>query len=693
MTITLPNGATIDIIPSDSSARYAQLTGEDYLEIRFENPEHIEIAPGSSAVFNGTTYYVERPQDVKIVHRRKYEYTLTMYTAASRLKYLPFVNPDDGRVEFSVTGDASVHMALLVRAINSITGGQWSAGSVISGTEEAVITYSSLSLWESLELIAETFSTEFEIPGNTIHLRNVSYNKSLPLHLEYGKAKGLKSGITRNNLKNDPPVVAVAVKGGSRNLNTATNENAYGAKTLHMPLQVTHGIPNVIGFDGSKFAYSSYSQSGYSYDEEQGFNASAAKYYMISEDGRFLYYAGRNGLSPIMPSLTAGTKMDTIDLSKIYPTLTHTVSSVVAHQESSHGADGTVETYYVYDIGYDDGGIDYNEAMIPGTSSLTVIFQTGMLAGRELNANYYATPSPHIRILPKFIDDDRIPGGVFVPASGDTFRVFGCMLPQEYICNNTDHTGAEWDMAREAVVYMFGHGNLRYTWSNADLSGIFAAGMTQAQFEKIRIGGFVSFVDPEVQTEELLIRITEIKQPLNHPKWMEIRLEDYTLVRSRRRADNVAQSQAIAERINIEQTLSDQERDISRRPTIDKVSEIVEETVEEKNATSTNTTAYWNAHSTYIPRKGEVIIYSDGGSITQDGQTILVPKIKIGTGNDYLGQLPFVNQDDTNELDDHISDMVRHITAAERSLWNSKLNIDPNPASHFANETIIFNRN
>lgn len=107
----------------------------------------------------------------------------------------------------------------------------------------------------------------------------------------------------------------------------------------------------------------------------------------------------------------------------------------------------------------------------------------------------------------------------------------------------------------------------------------------------------------------------------------------------------------------------------------------------------TNTTAYWNAHRTYIPKKGEVIIYSDGGSITQDGQTIYIPKIKIGTGNDYLGQLPFVNQDDMNELDDHISDMVRHITAAERSSWNSKLNIDPNPASHYSNETILFNRN
>ena len=59
----------------------------------------------------------------------------------------------------------------------------------------------------------------------------------------------------------------------------------------------------------------------------------------------------------------------------------------------------------------------------------------------------------------------------------------------------------------------------------------------------------------------------------------------------------------------------------------------------------TNTTAYWNAHSTYIPKKGEVIIYSDGGSITEGGTTVYIPKIKIGDGTTTVVNLPFTDSD------------------------------------------------
>ena len=67
MTITLANGNTLAIDPSDDSARYAELTGDDRVELKFELPQHAEIAPGSSISFEGKTYYVERPQDVEII--------------------------------------------------------------------------------------------------------------------------------------------------------------------------------------------------------------------------------------------------------------------------------------------------------------------------------------------------------------------------------------------------------------------------------------------------------------------------------------------------------------------------------------------------------------------------------------------------------------------------------------------------
>lgn len=88
-----------------------------------------------------------------------------------------------------------------------------------------------------------------------------------------------------------------------------------------------------------------------------------------------------------------------------------------------------------------------------------------------------------------------------------------------------------------------------------------------------------------------------------------------------------------------------------------------------------NTTAYWNEHATIIPKKGDIYIYSDGSSFEEDGQTILVPLIKIGTGDEYLGLLPFVGEDESRRLSNHINDNVRHITAEERASWNNKVTV------------------
>lgn len=59
----------------------------------------------------------------------------------------------------------------------------------------------------------------------------------------------------------------------------------------------------------------------------------------------------------------------------------------------------------------------------------------------------------------------------------------------------------------------------------------------------------------------------------------------------------------------------------------------------------TNTTAYWREHSTYVPLKGDVIVYSDGSTTEQGGVTVYVPKIKIGDGVTTIGNLPFTDSD------------------------------------------------
>lgn len=102
-------------------------------------------------------------------------------------------------------------------------------------------------------------------------------------------------------------------------------------------------------------------------------------------------------------------------------------------------------------------------------------------------------------------------------------------------------------------------------------------------------------------------------------------------------------------------------------------------------------TAYWNSHSSYIPKQGEIIIYSDKSSKEVDGETVYIPGIKVGSGNAYVSDLAFVGDDVADFLLAHINDNVRHITAAERSSWNNKLNVDDN--FEVVDGVLIFNRN
>ena len=99
------------------------------------------------------------------------------------------------------------------------------------------------------------------------------------------------------------------------------------------------------------------------------------------------------------------------------------------------------------------------------------------------------------------------------------------------------------------------------------------------------------------------------------------------------------------------------------------------------------TTAEWQTHSTYIAPEGTLCIYTDASTYTDgDDNTIVVPGLKISNGINTIMDSPFIGDDIRKILNDHINDQVRHITSAERTFWNRKLNCD------LSDENLIFNR-
>lgn len=477
-----------EILSSDNSYRYRSIMGDNSITLYFSLFEHREIPVGSYCDFEGERYTLMRPQNITMQHTRHFDYTLILEAEQAKLKFRKFRNNVDGRLKFSLTAKPSEHLAMLVDAMNRSDSG-WKVASNCLQAVEQCINYDHASCFEALSQMAEAFKTEWEIKGKTIALRKVEYNKQNALPLSYGKGNGFKSGVSRTNYNEEPPIGTLFVQGGSDNIDFSQ----YGSQELHLPKD------GIIGYDGSKF------------DNEQGYNASKAREYIADSGG---FSIRRHRPANNTPMLAESS----LDCSTIYPKRVGKVSDWVCVNAGKH-------FYDLYDstIPLD---LDYSKCLIKG-EKMTVIFQSGMLAGKEFEVNYHHD-NRRFEIVPQEIDGQIMPNETFKPksgADGDTYAVFHCYLPKAYIREDSKKEGAEWDMMREAVRYMYDHESETYTFKGA-LDGIWAKRDWENIGGRIGLGEFIEFTDENLTDKPILIRIVGIKDFLNNPHAPEIELSN-----------------------------------------------------------------------------------------------------------------------------------------------------------------------
>jgi len=117
-----------------------------------------------------------------------------------------------------------------------------------------------------------------------------------------------------------------------------------------------------------------------------------------------------------------------------------------------------------------------------------------------------------------------------------------------------------------------------------------------------------------------------------------------------------------------------------------------------------DTTEHWNNAVGFIPMAGEVIIYDDyqvkTWQVEEYGEVVTktknIPGIKIGTGNAYVQDLAFVDEDIRDTLMEHINNADIHTSLAEKLFWNNKVNVDDayeKIHDELEDETLIINRN
>ncbi len=531
MTIYDAHGKEIlTVTPDDTSYRHREVMGDDNLVLKFSLAEHVEIPVGAVCTFQGETYTLARPEALTMRHSRDFEYTVTMEGPQYRAGIWKFRNTSDGRVKFSLTALPSEHLQMFVDNMNAREEEgerEWTAGECVEH-DEVCVCYDHAYCIEALGQMAEAFGTEWEIDGaaRTVHLRKVEYYRDAPLELSYGRGNGLKPDVGRSNSSDDLPVEILYAQGGSDNIDRSkypqelhkskdpTTDDTYGGDGTGNAQNNNSGellLPpqREIGYDGESFFYK----------DGEGWDGEDVRHYVVDGQG---YYVRRSDRE-------LETKAeDSLDCSEIYPKRVGEVTEVI--EVDGTDDDGTPQQWYDFTDGSLD--FDYNLYLMDG-ETMTVIFQSGELAGREFDVNYYHEAvgdkaARRFEIVPDEIDGMVMPGGSFVPKAGDRYAVFGCMLPNEYICNDGDHSGAEWDMLRECVKYLYDNEEQKFTFTGK-MDGIWSAQDWDNIGAKVRPGGFILFTDPRFQPDGELVRIVGVKDYVNSPQSPELELSNETV--------------------------------------------------------------------------------------------------------------------------------------------------------------------
>lgn len=487
------NKEILSISVDDNSYRQRELMGEHRLTLYFSLSTHIEIPIDTYVDYQGERYSLISSESLKIKHSRLFEYTITMESEQAKAKLWRFrcmykaeneQNLTDGRLKFSLTATPREHLQMFIDNMNLRDDG-WEIGKCIQDVEKC-ISYNHASCLSALQQMAKAFNTEFEINGKTVSLHKVEYNADAPLPLQYGEGKGLKSNITRSPQAELPPIKRVYVQGGDKNI----DRSKYKASLLHLPINAQ------ILYDGAHF------------EDEKGFNKDFAKTYTTDNKG----YC-------VTSKESTYTAEESLDCSEIYPKRIGRIDEVVCVNENKHFYD-FIDTSIPQDLNYEDYRI--------AGEKITVIFQSGMLAGKEFEIKYYHEPKENkqgrrFEIVPQEIDGITMPDEAFKPVATDTYIVYKCALPDAYINEPKTKQGAEWEMMRKAIKYLYDREKQNYTF-NGKLDDIFAKKKWDEIKEKLCIGGYVLFTDKNIEKEGINIRITCIKDYINNPYSPEIQL-------------------------------------------------------------------------------------------------------------------------------------------------------------------------
>lgn len=458
----------LEVLVDDNSYRRRAVKEKDKLVLYYSLTHHVEIPVGAWVEYEGQVYSLFKASNFTKNSIRNFSYTLTLESGWAGAEKYKVKNPVDGRLKFPYTAKPHEFIQLIVDNMNMRESG-WEVGECIDAVEQ-VISFNHAYCSDALNQIADAFDTEWEVEGKTIHLRKVEYFKDNPLALSYGKGNGFKKEISRSNKSDSRNFEILYVQGGTDNI----VPGKYGNSELLLPKSQT------LVYEGVS--------------------------YLSSADGRYITQKGKELVSKAE---------DSLDCSDIYPKRIGSVTSVIEVDKGKHFYDFIDNTI--------PEELNFSDCLIEG-ETMTVIPQSGMLVGKEFDVKYKHAER-RFEIVPQDIDGETMPNDIYKLAVGDKYAVFHVALPDAYVCNNSDKSGASWDMFREAARFFYENTGELFTFKG-ELDGIWAKKDWLNIGGRIKPGGYVLFSDEQFHPEGSLVRIISVKDFCNNPHSPTIELSN-----------------------------------------------------------------------------------------------------------------------------------------------------------------------
>ena len=460
--ITLHCGSsTYDIQVDDTSYRYRALMAKPQLVLKFSLSEYIDIPVGAWCMFQNEKFVLRSASNLKKSGTRNIEYNMTLGQDEDDLGLYKMRNTVDGRLKYSMCAKPHELIEEIVKNLNARAGdGVWSVGTCIDANEKT-IEFNHVYIDDALQSVADLFETEWEIVNHVISLHKVEYFKDDPLPLSYGKGNGFVPGVGRTTQSDEMPIKRLYTQGGERNI----DRSKYGSPELLLPKSQT------LEYEGRTYK-----------SDAQG------------------YYIER------IDKISDAVKEDSLDCSDIYPSREGTVSSIETIDADNN--------FYDFIDNSIPSNLNFNDYIIGGETP-TIVFQSGMLAGDDKQFEFkYKHAERRFELVPQEIDGITMPNETYKPAVGDTYAVFGIMLPDSYICNNLTKEGASWDMFREAARKLYENEDQKFTF-NGELQGLWAKRNWLNVGGYMKVGAYILFSDEQFAKDGVSIRITGIKVYVN----------------------------------------------------------------------------------------------------------------------------------------------------------------------------------